>query len=393
MKVLLVSTVYPPAIGGPALQTQEIASVLSQHGHTATVLTTSPLPPLAGLGPQSSALGDFEVIHLPQARRPFDRLFRNLRLLREATTVLQRVKPDLVHMQTCEGNVPFAVGAAARASGIPRLIKFSSDFVWARLNRDRHLGLPYEQLHQSSFGARLLTRAQRVTLAQYNLVWATSPFLEKSLQEVYGVQSSTIHALPNLIQLSPAPVQPRPVRDELIVVLVARLVPTKGIEVALQALTQLKDRPIRLRIVGEGAPAYEASLRKLTLDLGVQHRVDFVGAVPPAKLTQEYGSADLLVLPSWYEAFGIVLAQAMAAGLPCVASNVGGIPSVVREGETGLLFPPGDVHALAAALRRLEDASLRQQLGERGRAEAQRFDLETRLDDLLEMYQRTIASS
>jgi glycosyltransferase involved in cell wall biosynthesis len=366
------------------LQTQEIAETLARQGHHVTVLTTSP---------SAEPSTQFELIHLPAHRRRFDRVARNVRLLREVDSVLQRVRPEVVHMQTCEGNVPFVVGAVARARRIPRLVKFSSDFVWARLNRDRHLGLPYEQLHESSLGARLLTRAQRVTLAQYNLVWATSPFLEKSLQDVYGVQASAIHALPNLIQLSPAPAQPRPVRDELVVVLVARLVPTKGIEVALQALARLKGRPIRLRIVGEGTHRYEASLRELAQGLGVQHRVDFAGAVPPAKLAQEYGSADLLVLPSWYEAFGIVLAQAMAVGLPCVASNVGGIPSVVRDGETGLLFPPGDARALAAALQRLEDASLRQRLGERGRTEAQRFDLETRLDDLLAMYQRTIGAS
>jgi glycosyltransferase involved in cell wall biosynthesis len=81
----------------------------------------------------------------------------------------------------------------------------------------------------------------------------------------------------------------------------------------------------------------------------------------------------------------------MAAGVPCVASNVGGIPSVVRDGETGVLFPPGDSGALAAALRQFEDASLRQQFGERGRTEARRFDLETRFDDLFAMYQRTLA--
>ncbi|HEX2882729.1 MAG TPA: glycosyltransferase family 4 protein, partial [Polyangiaceae bacterium] len=343
MRLLLVSTVYPPAIGGPALQTRDIAATLTQHGHDVTVLTTSPAVELGASPSTGLGINEFEVIHLPQQRRGFDRVGRNLRLLREVDRVVLRVKPNLVHMQTCEGNVPFVVGAVARAQRIPRLIKFSSDFVWARLNRDRYLGLPYQELHRSSLGARLLTQAQRTTLAQYNLVWATSPFVEQSLQKVYGLRPEVLHALPNLIRLSNDALQPRTTRSECVVLLVARLVPTKGIEVALEALAQLSESSVRLRIVGEGAPAYEASLRKLSVGLGVQHRVDFVGAVPPAKLTQEYDSADLLLLPSWYEAFGIVLVQAMARGLPCVASNVGGIPSVVRDGETGLLFPPGDV--------------------------------------------------
>lgn len=389
MKILLVSTVYPPAIGGPALQTQEIAAALTHRGHAVTVLTTSPSTLRQGSGLGAS---EFEVIHLPQQRRPFDRVPRNLRLLQNLDGVLRRVKPDLVHMQTCEGNVPFAVGSVARAHGVPRLLKFSSDAVWSRLNRDRYLGLPYQGIHHSSLGARLLTLAQRTTLAQYNLVWATSPFLERSLTNIYGVQPSAIHALPNLIRINPeASRQPKPVGAELIALLVARLVPTKGIEVAIQAMAQLREHPVRLRIVGEGTADYEQSLRDLVTSLGVQHRVTFAGALAAAQLDAEYVAADLFVLPSWYEAFGIVLVQAMAAGLPCVASDVGGIPSVVRDGETGLLFPAGDSGALAAAMQQLADEPLRRRLGEQGRSEAQRFDLQARLDDLLAMYQRAVA--
>lgn len=381
MKILLASTVYPPAIGGPALQTQEIAAALTRRGHAVTVLTTS-----KEVAPST----EFELIHLPARRKLFDRVPRNLRLLQTLDGVLRRVKPDLVHMQTCEGNVPFAVGSVARAHRVPRLVKFSSDAVWSRLNRDRYLGLPYQGIHHSSLGARLLTLAQRTTLAQYNLVWATSPFLERSLANIYGVQPRAIHALPNLIEVNAQVSELKPSRSELVALLVARLVPTKGIEVAIQAMTQLREHPVRLRIVGEGSADYEKSLRDLVTSLGVQHRVTFAGALPVTQLDAEYAAADLFVLPSWYEAFGIVLVQAMAAGLPCVASDVGGIPSVVRDGETGLLFPAGDSGALAAAMRQLADESLRRRFGEQGRTEAQRFDLQTRLDDLLAMYQRVL---
>lgn len=381
MKILLVSTVYPPAIGGPALQTQEIAAALTHRGHAVTVLTTSEA---------AEPSTEFELIHIPAHRRWFDRLPRNLRLLQTLDGVLRRVKPDLVHMQTCEGNVPFAVGSVARAHRVPRLVKFSSDAVWSRLNRDRYLGLSYQSIHHSSLGARLLTLAQRTTLAQYNLVWATSPFLERSLTNIYGVQPSAIHALPNLIELSSQASVAKPSKAESVALLVARLVPSKGIEVAIRAMAELREHPVQLRIVGEGAAGYEKSLRDLVTSLGVQPRVTFVGALAAAQLDAEYAAADLFVLPSWYEAFGIVLVQAMAAGLPCVASDVGGIPSVVRDGETGLLFPAGDCSALAAAMRQLADEPLRRRLGEQGRSEAQRFDLQARLDDLLAMYQRAL---
>jgi glycosyltransferase involved in cell wall biosynthesis len=390
MKVLLVSTVYPPALGGPSLQTQEIAAALTRHGHSATVLTTSDA---------AEPSSEFEVIHLPQRRARFDRASRNLRLLRDINSVLRRVRPDLVHMQTCEGNVPLAVGVAARVRGIPRLIKFSADFVWVRLNRDRHQGLDYEELHRSSLRARLLTRAQRATFAQYSLVWATAPFLSRCLTGVYGLRPEVVHSLPNLIQLAQPPTAPpkppaRPAPSRpLTALIVARLVPQKGIEVAIDALAQLSDRPIRLRLAGGGSAEYEAALRSRIVARGVEDRVDFLGPVPAQRLTAEYAAADWLLLPSWYEGFPIVLVQAMAAGLPWLATRVGGIPSMLADGEAGLLVSPGDAEALASAMRRLENAELRQQLGERGRSEAQRFNLEAHFDDLLAMYRRAIATN
>lgn len=389
MKVLLATTVYPPALGGPSLQTQEIATMLTRHGHSATVLTTSDAVERSS---------EFEVIHLPQRRRRFDRVSRNVSLLRDLDGVLRRVRPDLVHMQTCEGNVPLAVGIVARAHGIPRLIKFSADFVWVRLNRDRHRGVDYDELHRSSLYARLLTRAQRATFAQYSLVWATAPFLEQCLTGVYALRPEVVHSLPNLIRMgqlaaaSPqAQAQPQPAAEPgrpLTALIVARLVPQKGIELAIDALSQLRDRPIRLRLAGEGGVEYERALRGRVAARGLEGRVDFLGAVQAQGLAAEYAAADYLILPSWYEGFPIVLVQAMAAGLPWVATTVGGIPSMLRDGEAGLLVPPGDAEALAGAMRQLEDAALRRQLGERGRREAQRFNLETHFDDLLAMYQR-----
>jgi 2-deoxystreptamine N-acetyl-D-glucosaminyltransferase/2-deoxystreptamine glucosyltransferase len=127
-------------------------------------------------------------------------------------------------------------------------------------------------------------------------------------------------------------------------------------------LVVVGDGPLRARV--EAAVRRSRSRERITLHGFVAH--DQVPAV--------LGSLDLLVLPSIYEEMGSVLAEAMACGLPVVASDVGGIPDVVRDGETGILVPPGDVEALTKALDGvLSDDDLRTRLGEEARRQSARY--------------------
>jgi glycosyltransferase involved in cell wall biosynthesis len=100
-----------------------------------------------------------------------------------------------------------------------------------------------------------------------------------------------------------------------------------------------------------------------------------------------YRSADVFVLPSLAETFGIAAVEASAAGLPVIASRIGGLQDIVRDGESGFLVEPGDVGALAAALSRLaSDADLRARMGARGREHAeQRFDAHVNARRLLDL--------
>ncbi|EQD38607.1 glycosyl transferase group 1 [mine drainage metagenome] len=119
----------------------------------------------------------------------------------------------------------------------------------------------------------------------------------------------------------------------------------------------------------------------------MDHRVVWTGGVPPDALRREYASADLFVLPSHMEPFGIVLLEAMAAGLPVVATSVGGIPEVVHSGLTGLLVPPRDPAALARALDTLvADPQLRSRFGDRGRARAEEFSWPRLIPKFLELF-------
>jgi glycosyltransferase involved in cell wall biosynthesis len=130
----------------------------------------------------------------------------------------------------------------------------------------------------------------------------------------------------------------------------------KGLLVLIQALGSLQLANYRLRIVGDQArdPAYCALVQtEINLLWPVVARVQVCGAVSDSTLAQLYASADVLVLPSFFEGYGMVLCEALRAGLALVASNVGAVPEVAHDGEDARLVPAGNVEALAAVLNEL----------------------------------------
>ncbi|HXU90886.1 MAG TPA: glycosyltransferase [Methylomirabilota bacterium] len=154
---------------------------------------------------------------------------------------------------------------------------------------------------------------------------------------------------------------------------VGRIAPIKGLETLLDALGCLRGEghSARLVVVGgdtdERRDGHEVELRRRAARLGLGDAVTFVGAQPQERLRQYYVAADVTVLPSYYESFGMVALEAMACGSAVVASRVGGLQTTVRDGITGLLVSEGDPCALAATIARvLDDHALRWRLGREG---------------------------
>jgi D-inositol-3-phosphate glycosyltransferase len=113
----------------------------------------------------------------------------------------------------------------------------------------------------------------------------------------------------------------------------------------------------------------------LAESLGVSQWVEFVGAKDHSQLPTYYSAAEALLMPSDYESFGMVALEAMAAGTPVIASNVGGLAYLVRDGETGYLVPVRDEVALAARMRDiLSDGALRERMGQAAHERAQLYD-------------------
>jgi len=151
--------------------------------------------------------------------------------------------------------------------------------------------------------------------------------------------------------------------DELVVLFVGRLHPRKGPMVLADAIPLVKsDRP--LRFIFSGPDQGEgARVRQATQDVRPGLRVEFRGPVAPEDLPQLYGIADVVVCPSESETFGLVAAEALACGIPVIASRVGALPELVVDGESGLLFDPGSASDLAEKLSiLLSDRQLRRRL-------------------------------
>jgi glycosyltransferase involved in cell wall biosynthesis len=158
---------------------------------------------------------------------------------------------------------------------------------------------------------------------------------------------------------------------------VGSIVPRKGFDVLTAALATLTDLPWRLSIAGDRTRDLAAAAR-LDRDIafyGLGERITMLGAVPDERIAALYAEADLFVLASRFEGYGMALAEAIAHGLPVVSTTAGAIPDTVPSGA-GLLVPPDDAMALAAALRRLiTDSAERGQLAAAARAAAKRLPM------------------
>ena len=193
----------------------------------------------------------------------------------------------------------------------------------------------------------------------------------------------------------PPDIPPRPPSRPFRLLFVGRLVERKGVAYLLEALSLVRDRvEVELEVVGEGPlrSALEEEARRL--DLG--EAVEFRGFVSREELSRSYAGCHAFVLPAVVDAkgdvegLGVVLIEALAHGRPAIGSEAGGIVDIVRPGETGLLVPPGDGRALAAAILELaEDPSRAEQLGRQGRAYVQRrFGWTEVTDTLVGLYER-----
>lgn len=180
---------------------------------------------------------------------------------------------------------------------------------------------------------------------------------------------------------------------DLHVLFVGNLIGRKGIDLALQALSQLDTSESRVKFIIVGGGKERDALGDQAERLGVASQVQFVGPLSHDQLPPYFRACDVFLLPSRSEGMGIVLLEAAASGKPAIGTSVGGIPTIIRSGETGLIVPPEDSDALALALAQLlRDKEMRLRMGQQARQLAEReYSRDAQVGKLLTVYSHALS--
>jgi glycosyltransferase involved in cell wall biosynthesis len=272
------------------------------------------------------------------------------------------------------------------------LSPLTNPYLWAltlRAPRVRHYYTDHNSRYEEGHGDRKWLL--KWPLAQrYARILGISDFVVHELRLLHWPRLGRVYYFVNTERFRPDPAARRTVRqrvgdaDHFVSLVVANLIAPKGVDVAIRALAGLPPRAV-LWIAGDGVE--RPRLEALTAELGLGERVRFLGLQRRVEPLMQ--AADCLICPStWCEAVGLVNLEAMACGVPVVATGRGGIPEYVRDGETGLLFPSGDDAALAKHLRRLlDEPETVRTLGAAARTAAlEEFSPGRRVADYLDLY-------
>jgi glycosyltransferase involved in cell wall biosynthesis len=347
VKVLVVSGIWPPDVGGPASHAPDVADFLSGRGHEVEVVTTALEPP----APRA-----YPVRFVSRTLPP------GVRHLRAAELVWERSRAcDVVYTTGMFGR-SFAGSRLARR---PYVVKLTADPAFERARRRGVVGGDVDEFQRAPGGAvvSLLRIARNVELRHAAHVFCPSEYL-RELAISWGIPSARVSVLPNPYPAIPA----LPPRDELMhelglsgrtLAFAGRLTAQKSLGVALDALASVEG--VTLVIAGDGDE--RQILERRAAELGLGDRVRFLGAQPRERVLELFRAADAAILSSSWENFPHTVVEALAAGTPVLATRVGGVAEVVADEENGLLVPAGDAAALAAAIRRyFDDVELRDRL-------------------------------
>lgn len=286
--------------------------------------------------------------------------------------LIATARPDLVHIHSRRGADLWG-GLAARLAGVPCVLSRRVDNPEARWVVAAKYRL-YDHVITISDGIRDVLLAEGLAPDRVSCVRSAvdpAPYLIDYDKAGYRAQLGL-----------PA--------DTLLVGIVAQLIARKGHRHLLAALKDVLPHHPHLQVLVFGRGPLEAELRQAIVDQGLAGTLRLMGFVD--NLPDILGCLDLLAHPADMEGLGVSLLQASAARVPIIASRAGGMPEAVRDGENGLLIPPGDVPALAAAMNRLlGDAALRARMGEAGRALVLReFSTEAMCDGNLTIYRKVL---
>jgi len=287
-------------------------------------------------------------------------------------SLIRAEKPDLVHLHSRRGADTWG-GLAARLAGVPCVLSRRVDNPESRLAVALKYRL-YDHVITISEGIRQVLLDEGLAPGRVSCV------------------RSAVDPAPFLAPVGPSAFRAefRLPQDALVAGVVAQMIPRKGHRYLFAALPGLVDKYPELQVLVFGQGPLLAELRADVAARGLEGVVHFAGF--RHDLASWIGGLDMLVHPAEMEGLGVSLLQAAAAGVPVITSRAGGLPEAVLDGVTGLLCPPADVDALAAAIDRLAgDPGLRRQYGEAGRARIlAEFSIDRMVEGNLAIYHQVL---
>ncbi len=360
MRVLILSWEYPPLIeGGLARHVRKLSEALVALGVEVHVLTRGHEE-----SPAEEEAGGVTIHRVREPERP--------RELGEFVTWVEHMNADMLaagvelgdrfDFDVVHGHDWLVAGAGDHLAR-----RFRAPFVTTihATEYGRHQGWVdhHPQSHIHGVERWMANRAERVITC--------SSYMREHVADIYGLEEERVSVVPNGID--PAELEPVDdlatlrsrfaAPDERLVLLVGRLVYEKGFQLALEALPGLIERVGDVRFLVAGSGTHEAELRRQAHELGLDSHGTFLGWIGDDVLHSLYRIADLTVVPSIYEPFGLVALEAMASGCPCLVADTGGLREVVPNEDVGLRFRSRDPASLAAMAERvLTDDALRDRL-------------------------------
>lgn len=372
MRILVLTNLYPPHIlGGYELKCKINVEGLASRGHQVFVLTSRWgiekgqvegnvyrllhfYPSYADSCPKKSLP---VLLHLHRRYNQLKRAFvcrRNYSITRELVATL---KPDIAYIWNM-GRVSIRPVLAAQDQDIPTVFRLE-DYWLAEFKTELCLEPnPLKRRYRAMISG--LGDFGRIDLK--HLLMCSQSLMQDYVELGFPAQNMRVirEGVPShlVIDISDLPNLPKNNGDEAKLVFVGRLVPEKGPDVAIEALAHLVGemgvRHISLDILGLGPDKYMRQLQNMVTALGLEDRVEFVGTLEYQQLLERYAEYDALLFTSrWAEPFSATIPEAMARGLPVIATNCGGTPEIISDGQNGLLVPPGEPLMLANAVKRL----------------------------------------
>jgi len=376
MRILMVNYEFPPVGGGGATATYHLAKEMVQAGHHVTVLTSG----FSRL-PASERVEGIDVRRLPiwRQRRDFAKLHEMLQYVvfggPRAAVLGRKTTParwDIVQSFFVVPSGPVGWWAS-RFGGIPHVIRLGGG------------DLPGHEPKRFELAHKLLRPSVRCLLRGAAARVVNSDGLKQRAESIFpGMSFEVICNGVDTDQFSPLTSATHRVPT---VLSVSRLIERKGLQLLLPALARLKQDGVQFRLLVAGDGPLRAALEAQTADLGLAECTEFLGLQSRDELPDIYRQADVFCLPSLSEGMANVVLEALATGLPIVASDVPGMAELVEEGANGFVVEAGRSDALVEPLRTLLcDEGMRRRLGEASRRRSELFTWREMAQRYLSLY-------